>query len=69
MRRIVREQFEENNCHPKKDYILPWIQIPLWISMSLALRNMCGAFIVSGQSWYSEFVCLLSKLIIMGLIK
>lgn len=24
--------------------VLPWVQLPLWITLSLALRNMSGAF-------------------------
>jgi inner membrane protein COX18 len=55
MKRLVRNLYERDNCHPMKDYILPWIQIPLWISMSLALRNMAGAVIVDGQR--TEVLC------------
>jgi len=32
---IVRE-----NCHPFKASILLWAQIPLWVCMSVSLRNM-----------------------------
>jgi len=52
MKRLVQNLYERDNCHPKKEYFLPWIQIPLWISMSLALRNMSGAFNVSDVRRY-----------------
>lgn len=29
-----------NNCHPAKTLIVLWVQIPLWIFLSMALRNM-----------------------------
>ncbi|XP_045463679.1 cytochrome c oxidase assembly protein COX18, mitochondrial [Harmonia axyridis] len=29
-----------DNCHPFKTSILLWVQIPLWISVSMCLRNM-----------------------------
>ena len=52
MKRLQRNLYERDNCHPKKDFILPWIQIPLWISMSLALRNMTGTVNVSHVGAY-----------------
>ena len=36
--------FREEGCSPYKLYLLPWIQIPLWITLSFALRNMSGYF-------------------------
>jgi inner membrane protein COX18 len=33
-----------HGCHPLKMYLLPWIQLPMWLVLSLALRNMSGAF-------------------------
>ena len=51
--------YERDNCHPMKEFILPWIQIPLWISMSLALRNMAGAIYVSDvRRYFSDTVYL-----------
>ncbi|XP_050429554.1 cytochrome c oxidase assembly protein COX18, mitochondrial isoform X2 [Adelges cooleyi] len=32
---IIRE-----NCHPAKSTIVVWIQLPLWICMSIAIRNL-----------------------------
>jgi len=52
MKRHVQNLYERDNCHPLKQFILPWIQVPLWISMSLALRNMTGSVYVSGMRRY-----------------
>ena len=29
-------------CHPLKVAILPWVQVPLWITLSLGLRKIIG---------------------------
>ncbi|XP_051820280.1 cytochrome c oxidase assembly protein COX18, mitochondrial isoform X1 [Antechinus flavipes] len=39
LRRIVSELYIRDNCHPFKATLLIWIQIPMWIFMSVALRN------------------------------
>lgn len=31
-------------CNPYKVAVLPWVQIPLWIVVSFAVRNMCGVY-------------------------
>ena len=36
--------FREEGCSPYKLYLLPWVQIPLWVTLSFALRNMTGYF-------------------------
>ncbi|XP_046735764.1 cytochrome c oxidase assembly protein COX18, mitochondrial [Diprion similis] len=35
------ELIQRENCHPAKGYIVLWTQIPLWIMISAALRNLC----------------------------
>ncbi|XP_034399559.1 cytochrome c oxidase assembly protein COX18, mitochondrial [Cyclopterus lumpus] len=40
LRRIVSQLYIRDNCHPFKASILVWVQLPLWISLSLALRNL-----------------------------
>ncbi|XP_070819599.1 cytochrome c oxidase assembly protein COX18, mitochondrial isoform X2 [Chaetodon trifascialis] len=40
LRRIVSQLYVRDNCHPFKASLLVWIQLPLWISLSLALRNL-----------------------------
>ncbi|XP_014643440.1 PREDICTED: mitochondrial inner membrane protein COX18 isoform X2 [Ceratotherium simum simum] len=39
MRRLVSELYVRDNCHPFKATLLVWIQLPMWIFMSVALRN------------------------------
>ncbi|XP_034860725.1 cytochrome c oxidase assembly protein COX18, mitochondrial isoform X2 [Mirounga leonina] len=39
MRRLVSELYVRDNCHPFKATVLVWIQFPMWIFMSVALRN------------------------------
>uniref|UniRef100_A0A8D0GTF8 Cytochrome c oxidase assembly factor COX18 n=1 Tax=Sphenodon punctatus TaxID=8508 RepID=A0A8D0GTF8_SPHPU len=39
MRRIVSELYVRDNCHPFKATLLMWVQIPVWIFVSVALRN------------------------------
>ncbi|XP_022107123.1 mitochondrial inner membrane protein COX18-like isoform X2 [Acanthaster planci] len=39
-----KELFIRDNCHPAKGSILFLVQFPLWLCLSLALRNMSGAF-------------------------
>ncbi|TRY91088.1 hypothetical protein DNTS_020389 [Danionella cerebrum] len=40
MRRLVSELYIRENCHPFKAILIIWVQLPLWIFMSLALRNL-----------------------------
>uniref|UniRef100_A0A8C5LCK3 Cytochrome c oxidase assembly protein 18 n=1 Tax=Jaculus jaculus TaxID=51337 RepID=A0A8C5LCK3_JACJA len=39
MRRLVSELYVRDNCHPFKATVLVWVQLPMWIFMSVALRN------------------------------
>lgn len=41
---MIREVYSNEGCHPLKVALLPWIQVPLWIIISLALRNMSGVY-------------------------
>ncbi|KAH9505270.1 Cytochrome c oxidase assembly protein cox18, mitochondrial [Bulinus truncatus] len=38
--RILREMYIRDNCHPMKNVAIFWVQIPVFISLSYALRNM-----------------------------
>lgn len=40
MRRIVSELYIRDNCHPFKASTLVLVQVPIWISLSLALREL-----------------------------
>lgn len=44
VRKMAKQVYLREGCHPLKVALLPWIQLPLWIILSLALRNMSGAF-------------------------
>ncbi|CAN2388988.1 membrane insertase activity [Pristimantis euphronides] len=47
MKRLIKELYIRDNCHPFKASLIMWIQIPMWIFMSLALRNF--SFNTSGS--------------------
>ncbi|RGB44111.1 60Kd inner membrane protein [Rhizophagus diaphanus] len=36
----INEMYKANKCFPIRNYLLPWIQIPLFISNSLTIRHM-----------------------------
>uniref|UniRef100_UPI00398F7822 cytochrome c oxidase assembly protein COX18, mitochondrial isoform X1 n=2 Tax=Pristiophorus japonicus TaxID=55135 RepID=UPI00398F7822 len=40
LRRIISELYVRDNCHPFKASLLIWVQLPLWIFISIALRNL-----------------------------
>ncbi|KAB5554247.1 hypothetical protein PHYPO_G00048160 [Pangasianodon hypophthalmus] len=40
LRRIVSELYVRDNCHPFKASLLVWVQLPMWVCISLALRNI-----------------------------
>lgn len=40
LRRIVSELYVRDNCHPFKASLLIWVQLPMWVCLSLALRNL-----------------------------
>ncbi|XP_069832881.1 cytochrome c oxidase assembly protein COX18, mitochondrial isoform X2 [Dendropsophus ebraccatus] len=39
MKRLITQLYVRDNCHPFKASLIMWIQIPMWIFVSLALRN------------------------------
>ncbi|XP_061445839.1 cytochrome c oxidase assembly protein COX18, mitochondrial [Rhineura floridana] len=39
LKRIVSELYIRDNCHPFKASLLVWVQIPIWVFVSIALRN------------------------------
>ncbi|XP_027570340.2 cytochrome c oxidase assembly protein COX18, mitochondrial [Pipra filicauda] len=63
LRRIVTELYIRDNCHPFKATLLVWVQIPMWVCVSLALRNCSiGAvgsevqeqFSSGGALWFTD---------------
>ncbi|XP_062350057.1 cytochrome c oxidase assembly protein COX18, mitochondrial isoform X4 [Cinclus cinclus] len=56
MRRIVTELYIRDNCHPFKATVLLWVQIPMWVCVSLALRNCSvGALGSAGAAVQEQF--------------
>ncbi|NXW83710.1 COX18 protein, partial [Alopecoenas beccarii] len=63
LRRIITELYIRDNCHPFKATLLVWVQIPIWVCVSLALRN-CSVgtmdsevqeqFSVGGVLWFRD---------------
>nr|XP_060637327.1 cytochrome c oxidase assembly protein COX18, mitochondrial [Anolis sagrei ordinatus] len=66
LKRIVSDLYVRDNCHPVKASLLIWIQIPLWVFVSIALRNLSvgrasseGLFIqeqlsTGGMLWFPD---------------
>ncbi|KAM8848586.1 cytochrome c oxidase assembly protein COX18, mitochondrial [Synchiropus picturatus] len=61
MRRIVSQLYIRDNCHPFKASLLVWVQLPMWISLSLALRNLSldqsalhSDLAVGGALWFPD---------------
>ncbi|XP_036057506.1 cytochrome c oxidase assembly protein COX18, mitochondrial isoform X2 [Onychomys torridus] len=51
MRRLVSELYVRDNCHPFKASVLVWVQLPMWVFISIALRNFStGAAHSAGAS-------------------
>ncbi|KAG0318966.1 Cytochrome c oxidase assembly protein cox18, mitochondrial [Dissophora globulifera] len=38
----VKELYSVNRCNPRVSFLLPWVQIPLFVTMSLTIRGMAG---------------------------
>ncbi|XP_062054690.1 cytochrome c oxidase assembly protein COX18, mitochondrial isoform X2 [Lepus europaeus] len=56
MKRLVSELYVRDNCHPFKATVLVWVQLPMWIFMSVALRNFStGAAHSEGLSVQEQF--------------
>ncbi|KAI9202975.1 60Kd inner membrane protein-domain-containing protein [Polychytrium aggregatum] len=36
----LTELYRIHNCHPLKTFLVPWVQLPLFVSMSFALRKL-----------------------------
>uniref|UniRef100_A0A8C2EZ89 Cytochrome c oxidase assembly factor COX18 n=1 Tax=Cyprinus carpio TaxID=7962 RepID=A0A8C2EZ89_CYPCA len=40
LKRILSELYVRDNCHLFKASLLIWVQLPIWVCLSLALRNL-----------------------------
>ncbi|KAM9795574.1 cytochrome c oxidase assembly protein COX18, mitochondrial [Neosynchiropus ocellatus] len=61
LRRLVSRLYVRDNCHPFKASLLVWVQLPLWVSLSLALRNLSldrpalrSDLAVGGALWFPD---------------
>ncbi|XP_040442512.1 cytochrome c oxidase assembly protein COX18, mitochondrial isoform X1 [Falco naumanni] len=63
LRRVITELYIRDNCHPFKATLLVWVQIPMWVCVSLALRNCSvgamssevqGQFSAGGALWFTD---------------
>ena len=63
LRAALGSLYRAEGCSPWRVAILPWIQLPLWIALSLGLRNVCGAYpgvvadsalVGEGILWFSD---------------
>ena len=52
----IKDIYKREKCNPLKLYILPWVQLPLWIVISLALRNLSGYF-PKGENFDGTTLC------------
>lgn len=50
--------FRENNCHPARSFLLPLVQMPIFVSFFFALRGMADAGLPSlkdgGLAWFTD---------------
>ena len=50
--------YQENNCHPAKMFIMPFAQMPVFISFFMALRGMARlpveSFKTGGTMWFTD---------------
>ncbi|KXS16100.1 hypothetical protein M427DRAFT_300791 [Gonapodya prolifera JEL478] len=53
-RERVRSLYASHQYHPLRTLLLPWVQVPLWVSVSFALRGMVGY--VPESAWWSALV-------------
>ncbi|XP_030044583.1 cytochrome c oxidase assembly protein COX18, mitochondrial [Microcaecilia unicolor] len=58
LKRIISGLYVRDNCHPFKASLLMWIQIPMWVFMSVALRNLSVGTLHSGDVYavYTQMV-------------
>ncbi|KAJ3285233.1 Cytochrome c oxidase assembly protein cox18, mitochondrial, partial [Rhizoclosmatium sp. JEL0117] len=38
----ANQLYKLNSCHPTHTFLLPWVQVPLFLSVSLAVRKLAG---------------------------
>ncbi|XP_061432352.1 cytochrome c oxidase assembly protein COX18, mitochondrial-like [Lethenteron reissneri] len=64
LKRLVSELYVRDNCHPVKTSLIMWVQIPLWIILTVSLQNISrlaqdessvyGGLLEGGMLWFSN---------------
>ncbi|KAL3875623.1 hypothetical protein ACJMK2_033555 [Sinanodonta woodiana] len=65
MNKLKKDLYIKHNCHPFKATAVVWFQLPVWICLSLSLRNLSGASLLEaghihpdmmhgGLLWFSD---------------
>ncbi|XP_061178950.1 eukaryotic translation initiation factor 4 gamma 2-like [Saccostrea echinata] len=57
-KKIVREHYIKENCHPMKGFASLLTQLPLWLSVSFALRHLSGSFYWASKTEASKYVAI-----------
>jgi inner membrane protein COX18 len=42
MKKKASELYKVHKCQPLYTFVLPWVQLPIFVTVSFALRNMAG---------------------------
>ncbi|KAL8619223.1 hypothetical protein ACOMHN_050005 [Nucella lapillus] len=57
MNKLVKELYMRDHCHPAKSSLVLWFQIPMWVCLSFALRNMTGFVPAAASTTESLALC------------
>ncbi|XP_070187347.1 cytochrome c oxidase assembly protein COX18, mitochondrial-like [Littorina saxatilis] len=57
MRKLIKDLYIRENCHPAKSSLVLWFQIPMWVCLSFALRNMSGAVPTASTDIEAPVLC------------
>ncbi|XP_076441695.1 cytochrome c oxidase assembly protein COX18, mitochondrial-like [Babylonia areolata] len=57
MKKLIKDLYIRDNCHPAKSSLVLWFQIPMWVCLSFALRNMSGAVPTAVPGTDSAVLC------------
>ena len=57
MKKLIKDLYIRENCHPAKSSLVLWFQIPMWVCLSFALRNMSGAVPIASGDIGNTGVC------------
>ncbi|KAG7212823.1 hypothetical protein KM043_002180 [Ampulex compressa] len=59
-RKKLRDEWTQilikHNCHPAKNFILSIIQLPIWVILSVSIRNLCHMLPMHNESAYTTYM-------------